>query len=208
MFGFIDLLLSLSAKMGYWGIFALMTVESSFIPFPSEVVIPPAAYLASKGEMNIYLVVLFGTLGALFGASINYVLAMSLGRKVVYSLANHKLAKYFLIDKSKIKKSEEYFLKYGKSSTFFGRLLPAIRQLISLPAGFSKMNFRDFIFFTFLGSFSWSLVLAFLGYFFGENQDLLKTYYAEIKYFFVILVFVLFFFYFFLKKKRRKTVKL
>ena len=176
---FINLLLAMSAKFGYFGIISLMTIESSFIPFPSEVVIPPAAYLASKGEFNIYLVIFSGILGSIIGAVINYYLALTLGRKIIFSLADTKIAKLLLINSKKIEKSEEIFLKYGGFSTFFGRLVPAVRQLISIPAGFSKMSIKKFIFFTALGSGLWTTILAILGYFFGANQNLLMKYYKE-----------------------------
>lgn len=191
MLDLVNLLLLVSAKMGYLGIIFLMAVESSFIPFPSEVVVPPAAYLASQGEMNIFLVVLSGILGSLIGATINYILALSLGRKIVYSLAGHRFAKLILIDEVKVAKAEEYFLKYGNISTFIGRLVPAVRQLISIPAGFSRMNFKNFIFYTFLGSSAWTIILAVLGYVFGANQEILSVYYKEIKTAFIFLAIVL-----------------
>lgn len=158
-----------------------MSVESSFIPFPSEVVIPPAAYLASKGEMNIYFVVLSGVAGSLVGAWINYFLARSLGRVIVFDLVSHKFAKYLLLSKAKVERAEEHFLKYGGITTFVGRLIPAIRQLISLPAGFSKMNFAAFTFYTALGAGFWVSVLAALGYYFGENEELLMRYESGLK---------------------------
>ncbi len=171
--------------MGYLGIVFLMTIESSFIPFPSEIIIPPAAYLASQGEMNIYLVVLSGVIGSLVGATVNYVLALTLGRKLIFSLTKTRIAKLLLISEKKVHTAEQYFLKYGNVSTFFCRLLPAVRQLISLPAGFSKMNFVNFLFFTFLGSFIWTAILAALGYGFGANQELLARHYHTITIFFV-----------------------
>ncbi len=190
----INTLLSFSQDIGYTGIVFLMAIESSFIPFPSEVIIPPAAYLAQQGEMNIFLVILFGIIGSLIGASINYFLARTLGRKIIYCLANKKLARLFLINENRIKKAEKYFLRYGNVSTFIGRLVPAVRQLISIPAGFSKMNFKSFIFFTFLGSGIWTTILAILGYILGSNQELLTKYYKEISVFFIIIavVFILF----------------
>lgn len=178
----INLLLAVSANLGYPGIILLMAIESSFIPFPSEVVVPPAAYLAAQGEMNIFLVVLCGIIGSLIGAIFNYFLAMWLGRKVVYSLSRTRIARMLLINETKIKNSEDYFLKFGNISTFLGRLVPAVRQLISIPAGFSKMPFKNFIFFTFLGSGLWTLILAVLGYTLGANQELLNQYYKEISY--------------------------
>ena len=187
---FINILLDLSQKMGYGGIVFLMSIESSFIPFPSEIVIPPAAYLASLGEMNIFLVILSGIIGSLIGATINYFLAFYLGRKIVYSLVEKKIFRLIFLDEKKVLKSEEYFLKHGNFSTFFGRFIPAVRQLISIPAGFSKMNFKYFLLFTFLGSVIWVIVLAFLGYFFGSNKDLLLKYYNEISLFFILLVLI------------------
>jgi len=179
------------SSIGYLGVAFLMTIESSFIPFPSEIVILPAAYLAQQGEMNIFLVIIAGTIGSLLGALINYFLAYTLGRKVVYSLAGHKLFKLLLISEKKIAKSEKYFLKYGNISTFIGRFIPAVRQLISIPAGFSKMNLKGFIFYTSLGSGIWVIILAVLGYAFGSNQELLVEYYKEISLFFIILALII-----------------
>lgn len=166
----------------YWGIFFLMSIESSFIPFPSELVIPPAAYLAYQGGMSIFLVVLFGVLGSLCGALINYYLAMYLGRPLVYVLVEKKWARAFLLSKAKLEKAEKYFLEYGGVSTFVGRLLPGIRQLISLPAGFTKMSLGRFLLFTALGSGIWVSVLAVLGYYFSSQQELFFRYYKEIGY--------------------------
>ena len=137
---FFQILLDFTQGMGYTGVLFLMTIESSFIPFPSELVITPAAYLASKGEMNIVLVVFFGILGSLIGALINYYLAMYLGRPLVYALTEKKFSKILLINSKKLEKAEKFFLKYGEFSTFTGRLIPVVRQLISLPAGFTKMK--------------------------------------------------------------------
>lgn len=183
-----------------------MTIESSFIPFPSELVIPPAAYLAQQGVLNIYIVIICGVIGSLLGALINYFLALTLGRAVIYRLANTKIAKLLLINEHKIKKSEEYFLKYDKLATFIGRLVFEIRQLISIPAGLAKMNIWNFILYTTLGSLIWNVILAFLGYFFGANQEVFKTYYKEfsiasIIIFIAIIVLILY-------KKKKKKFKL
>lgn len=142
-----------------------MTIESSFIPFPSEVVVPPAAWLAAKGEnnLNVYLIVAFATLGACFGAIINYYLAMRLGRPIVYKFANSRLGRLFLLNDAKIKKSEEYFEKNGAISTLIGRLIPAVRQLISIPAGLAKMKIGKFILYTTLGAGVWNIILAIIG---------------------------------------------
>lgn len=188
-----NFLLSFSSKIGYWGIIFLMTIESSFIPFPSEIVIPPAAYLAQNGEMNLYLIIFCGVIGSLIGASINYFLAMTLGRKIIYSLSKTKFAKMLLITEEKIQSAENYFLKYGNISTFICRLIPAVRQLISIPAGFSRMNFFGFIFYTFLGSLIWISFLAFVGYnfskdFFVNNYHTIKI--ALILFFFLFIFFI------------------
>ena len=183
--------LDLISEIGYLGITLLMTIESSFIPFPSEIVIPPAAYLAQQGEMNIFLVILSGIIGSLLGALINYFLAYTLGRKIIYSLADSKILKFLLINKEKVVKAEKYFLKYGNFSTFIGRFIPAVRQLISIPAGFSKMNLKNFTLYTFLGSSIWVIVLAILGYAFGSNKELIAEYYEYISISFVVLSVIL-----------------
>jgi len=184
---FFNFLLSLTQGMGYFGVTFLMAIESSFIPMPSEIIVPPAAYLASQGTMDIYLVVLAGVIGSLLGAIFNYFLAYYLGRPLIYKLSAHRLAKFLLITPDKVSRAEKYFLENSTSATFIGRLIPVIRQLISLPAGFSKMPFGRFIFYTGLGSFIWVAVLAALGYFIGANQELLHLYYQEIKWVLLIL---------------------
>ncbi|EKD32328.1 MAG: hypothetical protein ACD_77C00119G0001, partial [uncultured bacterium] len=151
-------------NLNYWTITLLMAIESSFIPFPSEVVIPPAAYKAAEGELNIFLVVFFGTLGALIGAIINYYIAYFLGRPILYKLAKSRLGRILLIDEHKVHKAEDYFIKRGALSTFIGRLLPAVRQLISLPAGLAKMKLSKFILYTTLGAGIWNIILAIIGY--------------------------------------------
>lgn len=153
----------------YLFVFLFMTLESSFIPFPSEVVVPPAAYVACTGigagaDMNIWLVIIFATLGALAGAFINYYLAMWVGRPIVYRFADTRFAHACLINREKVDKAEAYFDKHGAASTFFGRLIPVIRQLISIPAGIARMNIGTFAFFTFLGGLIWNGILAALGY--------------------------------------------
>ena len=177
----IQILLNFSSEIGYLGIVILMTIESSFIPFPSEIIVPPAAFLASQGQFNIYLVILSGIVGSLVGALINYFLARTLGRGIVYSLINKKIARLLLLNEEKMIKAENYFRKYGAVSTFVGRLIPAIRQLISIPAGFSKMKLGKFIFYTSFGSGLWTIILAILGYVFGANQDIWMQYYDDFK---------------------------
>lgn len=179
-------------NMNYGTITLLMTVESSFIPFPSEVVIPPAAYIASKEDspLNIYLVVLFGTIGALLGAYLNYFLALYLGRPILHKFADSRLGHLFLLSSEKIQKAEDYFQTHGKTSTFVGRLIPGIRQLISIPAGLAKMNLVHFTLFTALGAGIWNAILAVLGYIAHGQADLIETYSHEIGYVFMALVVV------------------
>lgn len=149
----------------YLFVFVFMTIESSFIPFPSEVVVPPAAYLACTGDdMNITLVVVFATLGALAGAFINYYLALWIGRPIVYRFANSRFGHACLINQQKVENAEQYFDKHGAISTFIGRLIPAVRQLISIPAGLARMNIAIFALFTALGAGIWNVILAGLGY--------------------------------------------
>lgn len=157
------------ANANYWFVFIFMVVESSFIPFPSEVVVPPAAYLACRNvgagaDMNVYGVVAVATAGALVGAFINYYLALWIGRPVVYKFADSRFGHACLIDREKVEKAEAYFDKHGAISTFIGRLIPAIRQLISIPAGISRMNVGQFAIFTTLGALVWNAVLGTLGY--------------------------------------------
>ncbi|MBQ5861539.1 MAG: DedA family protein, partial [Alistipes sp.] len=153
-------------NLNYWTITLLMTIESSFIPFPSEVVVPPAAYkAASTGEMNVWLVIFFSTLGAEFGALINYFLALWLGKPIVYKFANSRFGHMCLIDQEKVETAENFFLKYGVAATLIGRLVPAVRQLISIPAGLAKMNLAKFMLFTAIGAGAWNSVLAGLGYY-------------------------------------------
>lgn len=152
----------------YLFVFVFMAIESSFIPFPSEVVVPPAAYLAcTKGDMNIVMVVVVATMGAIVGALINYYLAKWIGRPIVYRFANSKFGHACLIDESKVQTAEQYFDKHGAISTFIGRLIPAVRQLISIPAGLARMNIWVFVLFTGLGAILWNIILAALGWWLG-----------------------------------------
>lgn len=190
--------------MGYAGVFILMAIESSFLPLPSEIIIPPAAYLAFKGEFNVYWIIFYGTFGSLFGALVNYYLARSLGRKIVYSIVKMKFMRYLLISVEDVEKTEQYFLKNGSISTFIGRLLPVIRHLISLPAGFSKMKLVPFMFYTTLGAFIWVSILAYVGYFFGANQELIGKYYEEFSLVFKILFVLVVLFFIYKKIRNRK----
>lgn len=193
-------------NINYLTITLLMAVESSFIPFPSEVVVPPAAWKAAQGDLNIYLIVLFSTLGALIGALINYALSISLGRIVIYKFADTKFAHACLINSEKVKKAEDYFNKNGGVSTFIGRLIPGIRQLISIPAGLAKMSIVKFIGYTALGAIIWNVLLSALGYFLFSQKELLDKYYSELSIALVILgcLFVLYLIYSGMKNKRKK----
>lgn len=173
-----------SQNMNYATVTALMTIESSFVPFPSEIVIPPAAYVACNegNDMNIILIVLFGTLGSLLGALINYFLSLWLGRPIIYRFADSRFGHICLLSGEKVQHAEEYFNEYGKVSTFIGRLIPAVRQLISIPAGLLRMRLATFIAFTTLGAGIWNSVLAALGYFAHGQQDLINKYSHELGY--------------------------
>ena len=161
----------------YLFVFVFMVIESSFIPFPSEVVVPPAAYLAmQKGDMNIFVVVLVATAGAMVGALVNYVLALLIGRPIVYAFADSRFGHACLIDRAKVEKAEKYFDEHGAASTFFGRLIPAVRQLISIPAGIAKMNIWVFLLFTGLGALLWNGVLAGLGWWLSRHVSLDELY--------------------------------
>lgn len=151
--------------LSYWVIFVGMAIESSFVPFPSEAVVPPAAWLAQQGKLDIFLVVAVATLGADLGGLINYALAYWLGRPVIYRLAETKWAKMLLINKESIEKSERFFRHHGVVSTLVGRLVPGVRQLISIPAGLSRMHVGKFLLYTTIGAGAWNCVLAFLGYY-------------------------------------------
>ncbi len=175
---------------GYWLVFLFMVIESSFLPFPSEVVVPPAAFLAAQSarqltyqgttiaipDMNVFLIVLVATAGAIVGALINYYLAVWVGRPIVYAFANSKFGHACLIDQEKVEKAERYFDDHGAASTFIGRLIPAVRQLISIPAGLARMNVVKFVIFTGLGAMVWDCVLASLGYWLGKTIDISQLY--------------------------------
>ena len=168
-------------SFGYIGIFLLMFLESSFFPFPSEVVMIPAGYLAFQGDMNIFLVLIFGIFGSLAGAWFNYFLAYKFGRGFLFKIINQE----------KVTKLEEFFNKHGDISTFTGRLIPGIRQYISFPAGLAKMDYKKFTIYTILGAGIWVAILTMLGYFVGQNQKLIHKYLQEITIITIILVTIL-----------------
>jgi len=179
----VNFIVNLVGDMGYFGIFAMMFLESTFFPFPSEVAMIPAGYLASKGEMNIYIAISVGVLGSLAGAIFNYLLAREYGRGAVL-----KFGKYFFFNEEKLKRMEEFFYKHGSFSTFTSRLIPAVRQFISLPAGLAKMPPIPFIIYTTAGAFLWVTILAILGYIIGENQELIRAYLHQITLITLILI--------------------
>jgi len=174
----INFLVNTIGTLGYFGIFTLMFLESSFFPFPSEVVMIPAGYLAFKGDMSLTLILISGMLGSLAGAWLNYILAVKYGRNLILKIVSIE----------KLEKLELFFTNYGNISTFTGRLIPGIRQYISFPAGLAKMNKITFSLYTILGAGIWSVILVALGYFLGDNQELIHQYLQEITIIVICLV--------------------
>ena len=191
------------ANLNYFTVALLMLIDSTFLPMPSEVVVPFAAYKAAQGDLNVLLVILFGTVGALCGSLINYTLAYYLGRPIVYSFADSRVGKLFLLSKEKVIHAEDYFRRNGKSSTFIGRLVPGIRHLISIPAGLAKMNLRDFMLFTFVGAGMWNIILAIIGYYVYEIRDRIFPYLGQI----LIALGVIFIIYLIIKARKNKKAK-
>ena len=188
--------------MGYWGIFLLMFLESTFFPFPSEVIMIPAGYLAYQGEMNVSLVIFIGILGSLLGALFNYYLAMHFGRKFIL-----KYGKYFFIKEETLDKLEAFFTKHWELSTFNGRLIPGIRQLISLPAGLAKMNIAKFSLYSALGAGIWVVVLVALGYLLGSNEALISEYLHTATVIALICVVFITLFYIIRNKRKREILE-
>ncbi|MBP6713213.1 MAG: DedA family protein [Aliarcobacter sp.] len=200
----VDFIVQTVGSLGYLGIFLMMFLESSFFPFPSEVVMIPAGYLAYKGEMNIYIAIVAGILGSLAGALFNYYLAIKFGRKFLI-----KYGKYFFIKEPTIIKMEEFFKSHGHISTFSGRLIPAVRQYISFPAGLARMNLFIFCIYTSLGAGIWVIILTLLGYFLGGNEALIKEYLHTIVIVILVLLAVLGFAYYKrVKNKKNKETKI
>jgi len=188
--------------MGYLGIFLLMFLESTFFPFPSEIIMIPAGYLAYQGEMNLYMVILVGILGSVAGALLNYYLAMQLGRKIIL-----KYGKYFFIKEETLDKLDTFFAKHGEISTFTGRLIPGIRQLISLPAGLARMKLAKFSFYTAIGAGIWVVVLVFVGYLVGSNQELISEYMKSATLIALVSVVLIIIFYMIRHKRRREILE-
>ncbi len=194
--------LELTGKLGYPGIIILMALESSFFPFPSEVVIPPAAYLASKGQFNIWLVIASGIFGSLLGAWFNYFLALRLGRPVLQRLIL-RYGKFFFLPPNTLEKMEAFFERHGHISTFIGRLIPGVRQYISLPAGLGRMNFLLFTVYTALGAGIWVSVLAAVGYLIGANEELLHAWLRRSSVFLILFSVLLVTLYLYFYRRRR-----
>ena len=201
----------LLSNIGYLEVFIGMLLESTVIPVPSEIVVPPAAYQAAAGVLDVWLVIFFATLGADCGAVINYVAAYYLGRPIIYSFANSRWGKMCLLNQEKIERAERYFDEHGVVATLTGRLVPVIRQLISVPAGLAKMNFWRFLLYTTLGAGTWNCVLAAIGYHLhsvvpmDQLDEKVAEYYDYIK-FGVLGAIVLFVAYFVVKKYCRRKV--
>lgn len=191
------------ANLNYFTVALLMAIESTFLPLPSEVVVPFAAYKAAQGNLNVFLVILFGTIGALSGSLINYSLAYYLGRPIVYRFAESKVGKLFLLSREKVENAENYFIRNGKTSTFIGRLVPGLRHLISIPAGLAKMNLRDFMVYTFIGAGIWNVILAIIGYYLYEIRDKIFPYLEE----FLLVMGAAFIIYLVVKGIKRKNAK-
>lgn len=191
-------------SLGYFGIFLGMVIVNSFIPLPSEVILIPVGILISQGEMSFTLAFIFGLFGSLVGATINYLLALFLGRNTVDILIS-KYGKFFFITKKRLDETDEYFKRHGEITTFIGRLIPGVRHLISLPAGFAKMNFYRFAIAVMLGSGIWVLTLLSLGYFLGNNIELINKNIEIITITFVLIAFIMLFAYVSWIKKKRKS---
>lgn len=202
----VNLLTNTIGNLDYVGIFLLMTIESSFIPFPSEVILIPAGVLVSQGKMNFALVFFAGLLGSLAGALINYAIAFYLGRGLVEILTD-KYGKFFLINKQSINKSELYFERHGEITTFIGRLIPMIRQLISLPAGFGKMNLFKFSLYTALGAGIWTFLLIYLGVVFGDNIELIELIINTITFWIIFISIIIIITYLIIRKRKKRCRK-
>jgi membrane protein DedA with SNARE-associated domain len=195
---FLHWIIAVTAKIGYVGILIAMTIESTFLPLPSEIVLPPAGYLAAKGEMELWLIIFFATVGSVLGALLNYWLAYYFGRQIVL-----KMGRFVGLTEKRYEKIEKFFRDHGEVSTFLGRLIAGVRHFISFPAGVSRMKLSHFIFFTALGGGLWSAVLTLLGFYVGSDHLLFKKYYREVVIFTVIFCVMVVAAYFWWHKRRK-----
>lgn len=198
----IESIVSLVGGLGYLGIILGMFIESSFIPFPSELVLPPAGVLVARGEMSFILVLFSAMFGSLLGAFLNYFLSLHFGRRVVNSLIE-KYGKFMLLSKSSLDKSDYYFKNHGSITTFTGRLIPAVRQLISIPAGFAKMPLGKFTLYTALGSGLWSTILIYVGILYGNNKDSIDSFLGSATLITLAAVGIIIITYWYFKKKSK-----
>lgn len=181
--------------LNYWVLTILMILENSVVPLPAELIVTPAAYRAANGDMSLTMLILCTTFGSVVGAIINYYISRSLGRFVIYKFMDSRWGKMLLLNQEKLKQAENLFLKHGKTSTFFGRLLPVGRQLISIPAGLAKMKLSSFIFYTAIGSAIWNGFLSSIGFYLAkvlpedQLQEALEKYSLEVSLGFVLILF-------------------
>jgi membrane protein DedA with SNARE-associated domain len=196
----IDWIVQTVGALGYLGIFVMMLIESSIFPLPSEVVMIPAGYLCAKGEMELWIVILLGTLGSIAGALLNYYLAVKLGRRLIL-----KYGHYFFFKPETLEKVERFFKTHGSFSTFTGRLIPVIRHYISLPAGLARMNIGIFCFYTGFGAGIWVSILTFLGYFFGQNEALLNEHLHTITISVIVFIIIAAIIYIAIHKKKERN---
>ena len=201
--GLVSGLLNIIDQLSYIGIFLGMTLQSSFIPFPSEVVLIPAGALVANGKMNFLTTLFASIMGSLFGSFINYFLALFLGRRIADKLIS-RYGKIFFLSKESLEASNNYFKKHGEITTFIARLIPGIRQIISLSAGFSKMNLLKFTIFTLAGAGIWSIFLITVGYFAGQNSNWLEQNSLIITLLTLIIILLTIIFY--IKFKQRKSI--
>lgn len=199
----IESVVSVISELGYLGIILGMAIESSFIPFPSEIVLPPAGVLVARGQMSFLLVLLSSMVGSLIGAYINYFLGLHLGRRVINTMVQ-KYGKFMLLSKSSLDKSDSYFKDHGSITTFTGRLIPAVRQLISIPAGFARMPLSKFTLYTALGSGIWSAILIYVGILYGNNQERIESFLASATVIVLLVIAILIIGYIIYKKSRKK----
>lgn len=199
MHAIIDWIVQTVGALGYFGIFFMMLLESSIFPLPSEVVMIPAGYLCAKGEMDMPIVIVLGILGSIAGALLNYYLAVKLGRKLII-----KYGHYVLFTQKKLENVEIFFKKHGSFSTFTGRLIPVVRHYISLPAGLARMNLGLFCLYTGVGAGIWVSILTFLGYFFGQSEELINQHLHTISVATFIFIVVITAIYLWINKKKAK----